>query len=118
MSMQEKIQRVLSVKRYPEIGKIYKHYKGGKYEVGTLGKRRGAENIEDVCKQLDSIKLNAKAKKLINELKSAFCEDLVIYKSIGYGSVHARPRPMWFDKITHEGYVKAFGEVERFELEK
>lgn len=54
---------------YPEIGKIYQHYKGGLYRVLTLTTH--------------------------TERK----ETLVIYQSIGFGSIYARPLEMWFDKI-------------------
>lgn len=56
--------------KYPEIGKTYKHYKGGKYEVLTLAKHSETNEI------------------------------LVIYKSLHFGSVHGRPLSMWFDEIT------------------
>ena len=46
---------------YPEIGKIYKHYKGGDYKVLTLAKHTETDEI------------------------------LVIYKSIQFGSIYARP---------------------------
>lgn len=60
---------------YPEIGRIYQHYKGGRYEVITLC--RHSERDDEV---------------------------LVIYKSIEYGSVHARPLEMWFDDV--DTYIK------------
>lgn len=59
----------MSLIKYPEIGKIYRHYKGGKYKVLTL------------CKHSETD------------------ETLVIYKSIHFGSIHARPLSMWFDDI-------------------
>jgi len=59
--------------KYPEIGKRYKHYKGGLYDVITLVKH--SENDET----------------------------LVIYKSIHFGSVYARPLTMWFDEINVDG---------------
>lgn len=66
--------------QYPEIGKNYRHYKGGLYKVLTLAKH---SEIEEV---------------------------LVIYRSVHFGSVHARPLNMWFQKI------KGIGN--RFKLEK
>jgi hypothetical protein len=54
---------------YPEIGKTYKHYKGGKYEVITLAKHTNNN------------------------------EPLVIYKSIHFGSVHARPLFEWYQSV-------------------
>ena len=68
------------IKKYPEIGAIYKHYKGGKYKVLTMAKHSETD------------------------------EDLVIYQSIGYGSFYARPLSMWFDEVkftTRSGYNKA-----------
>lgn len=70
--------------KYPEIGKIYKHYKGGKYEVITLAKH------------------------------SETNEDLVIYKSIGFGTVYARPLKMWFQTVEKAQAMKL--EVIRFVL--
>lgn len=67
--------------KYPEIGKIYNHYKGGKYKVLTLAKHSERED-----------------------------EVLVIYRSIHFGSIHARPLSMWFDKIK--------GKTTRFTLQK
>ena len=109
-------KKTLSVKVYPEIGKMYKHYKGGKYKVLTLAKHSEADEINDIFNQLDSMKLSDKAKSLINQLKIIYSEDLVVYKSIGFGSVHARPLKMWFNEITHEKYIEHFGHVKRFEL--
>lgn len=56
--------------KYPEIGGLYRHYKGGLYKVLTLAKH--SEREEEI---------------------------LVIYRSIHFGSIHARPLSMWFDKI-------------------
>lgn len=67
--------------RYPKVGKKYSHYKGGLYEVLTLAKHSETDEI------------------------------LVIYKSILFGSVHARPLSMWFDVI----HTSSSGmETERF----
>jgi len=57
------------IKVYPEIGKHYDHYKGGRYEVISMATH------------------------------SETGEVLVIYKSIHFGSVYARPLEMWFDDI-------------------
>lgn len=67
---------------YPEIGKLYRHYKGGLYKVITL------------CKHSETD------------------ECLVIYRSIHFGSVHARPLKMWFEEIEQENKTK----VQRFLL--
>lgn len=55
--------------RYPEIGKQYNHYKGGVYEVISLATH------------------------------SETSEVLVIYKSVLFGSVYARPLNLWFDEV-------------------
>jgi len=73
--------------QYPEIGKIYNHYKGGKYEVITLAKHSETD------------------------------EDLVIYKSLHFGSIHARPLKMWFDKIGKDE-LNGNKNIYRFKLEE
>jgi hypothetical protein len=57
------------IKQYPVIGGLYKHYKGGVYEFITMSTH------------------------------SETNEPLVIYKSMHFGSVYARPLSMWFDEI-------------------
>lgn len=60
---------------YPEIGFVYTHYKGGKYEVLMLAKH------------------------------SETNEELVIYKSVQFGNIYARPLSMFFEIVTnHEGF--------------
>lgn len=54
---------------YPEVGKTYSHYKGGKYEVLTLATH------------------------------SETGEALVVYKSLQFGSVYVRPLSMWFEVV-------------------
>jgi hypothetical protein len=54
--------------RYPMPGERWKHYKGGVYEIITLANH--SENQES----------------------------LVVYKSIPFGSVYARPLAMWEDE--------------------
>lgn len=54
---------------YPEIGAKYQHYKGGKYEVITMSTH--------------------------TETK----EPLVIYKSLLFGSIYARPLKQWFELV-------------------
>ena len=66
---------------YPEIGKIYQHYKGGKYKVLTLASH------------------------------SETNEPLVIYQSLLFGSIYARPLYMWFDVIIDKNTT-------RFKLEE
>jgi hypothetical protein len=53
----------------PLPGEKYQHYKGGTYEVISL------------CTHTETN------------------EKLVIYQSLNYGSVHARPLDQWFDEI-------------------
>lgn len=61
-------------KRYPEIGRVYDHYKGGKYQVLTLAKHSETD------------------------------EDEVVYRSLIFGSVYTRPLRMWFEEVeNHEG---------------
>lgn len=68
--------------RYPEVGKQYNHYKGGVYEVISMATHSETDEV------------------------------LVIYKSVLFGSVYARPLAMWFDEITTDSGAK----VERFTL--
>lgn len=68
--------------RYPMPGERWKHYKGGVYEVITLANQ--------------------------SETK----EPLVIYKSIPFGSVYARPLSMWEDECELGGVM-----TPRFRLE-
>lgn len=66
-------------KLYPTVGCKYQHYKGGLYEVISLAKHTETN------------------------------EDMVIYKSLHFGTVYARPLLMWFDEIIlSEGNVKRF----------
>lgn len=60
------------IKKYPLPGEIYDHYKGGRYEVITLAKHTEAEGDD---------------------------EDVVVYKSVSFGSVHVRPLKMWFEEV-------------------
>lgn len=62
--------------KYPEIGKTYLHYKGGKYKVLTLATH--SENGEV----------------------------LVVYQSIHFGSIYARPLSMWFEEVFTEKKIK------------
>ncbi len=64
---------------YPKIGRAYKHYKGGEYEVITLSKH------------------------------SETGEDMVVYKSLHFGSVYVRPLNLWFEVVADGGRkVKRF----------
>lgn len=55
---------------YPKVGKLYKHYKGGTYRVLTLANHADTKEI------------------------------LVIYQSIEFSSIYARPLNDWFDDVT------------------
>lgn len=55
----------METKSYPEIGKTYTHYKGGKYEVISLAKHTETG------------------------------EDMVVYRSLLFGSVYVRPLDSW-----------------------
>jgi len=68
------------IKQYPEICRLYKHYKGGKYEVISMAKHTETG------------------------------EDLVVYKSVHFGSVYARPLSQWFEKV----FVETETEREEF----
>ena len=66
----KKLEQIRKKKvRYPEIGSIYEHYKGGKYKVLHLARHSETKQV------------------------------LVIYQSLEFGDVHARPLKMWFDEI-------------------
>jgi hypothetical protein len=56
-------------KVYPKPGEIWKHYKGGQYQI--------------VC--------------MCNHTETN--EELVIYKSLSFGGHHARPFSEWYDVV-------------------
>lgn len=58
---------------YPKVGAQYQHYKGGLYEVLTMASH------------------------------SETNEPLVIYKSVLFGSIYARPLNMWFEEVKIKG---------------
>lgn len=71
------------IRVYPKIGKMYKHYKGGYYEVLTMATHTETD------------------------------EPLVIYKSIQFGSVYARPLSSWNEDVEIDIYkYKRFTEME------
>ena len=55
--------------RYPIIGRVYQHYKGGKYKILTMANH------------------------------SETGEALVVYQSILFGSTYARPLFMFFEEV-------------------
>ena len=65
---------------YPEPGQVWRHYKGGKYQIVAM------------CNHTDT-----------NEV-------LVIYKSLSFGGVYARPYSEWHDKVLDPefGNVKVY----------
>lgn len=67
---------------YPKLKRRYKHYKGGTYTVLTLAKHSENDDI------------------------------LVIYKSLEFGSIHARPLNVWNEEITLPNKMR----VDRFRL--
>lgn len=70
---------------YPEVGKKYRHYKGGLYEIISLAKH------------------------------SETNEDMVVYKSLLFGSVYVRPLSMWFEIVKHSS-IKFGYDQPRFTL--
>jgi hypothetical protein len=72
---------------YPQPGQVWKHYKGGQYEIVAM------------CNHTDTDEI------------------LVIYKSLSFGGFHARPYYEWHEVIGDEGLVgdEGFKEICRFE---
>jgi hypothetical protein len=69
--------------KYPEVGALYRHYKGGKYKVITLAKHSETD------------------------------ETMVVYQSIHFGSMHVRPLNMWFEEVEIQGLlISRFQEVQ------
>jgi hypothetical protein len=58
--------------KYPEVGKYYRHYKGGLYKVLHLAKHTENDEV------------------------------LVIYQSIHFGSFYARPLDSWNEPVAHQ----------------
>ena len=73
---------------YPQPGQIWKHYKGGQYEIVAM------------CNHTDTDEI------------------LVIYKSLSFGGFHARPYYEWHEVIGDEGLVGDEGFKEFFRFEK
>jgi hypothetical protein len=60
----------------PLPGQIWQHYKGGTYEILTCANHTETQEV------------------------------LVIYRSVSFGSVYARPLSIWYDEITVAGQKK------------
>jgi hypothetical protein len=73
---------------YPQPGQVWKHYKGGQYEIVAM------------CNHTDTDEI------------------LVIYKSLSFGGFHARPYYEWHEVIGDEGLVGDEGFKEFFRFEK
>ena len=72
--------------KYPEIGGTYQHYKGGKYMIISLAHHTETDEV------------------------------LIIYQSIGFGSIYARPLNMWFELVgVSDGMVPRFEEIKQKE---
>jgi hypothetical protein len=65
-------------KNYPLPGETYQHYKGGIYEVVCLANNTDTD------------------------------ESLVIYKSLSFGSIYARPLKEWSDNVEMEVLGKSY----------
>lgn len=113
-------------KELPEIGKDYRHYKGGKYNVLTMAKHSEIDEIKDIIgklkEQFPGLVKNSEGAILLHKLEKIVSDDYVVYKSIHYGSVHARPLHMWFQRVSvPDGHgsknVKRFEEVTKQENE-
>ena len=62
--------------KYPVPGQIWKHYKGGQYEIIAM------------CNHTDTD------------------ESLVIYRSLSFGGYHARPYNEWHDEVWVDNHCK------------
>ena len=58
------------------IGKVYKHYKGNKYQVLALAKH------------------------------SETSEDMIVYQNIEKGDVWVRPKRMWFEIVDNKNTIR------------
>jgi len=68
------------MKKYPQPGEIWQHYKGGQYEIVGMCNHTTTDEV------------------------------LVIYKSLSFGGFHARPYDEWHDDVQspHSFYKKRF----------
>ena len=66
-----------SFTRYPELNRIYSHYKGGRYEVMSLATHTETNEV------------------------------MVVYRSILFGTVYVRPLSLWFDQVKSiDGHIR------------
>lgn len=96
---------------YPEINSDYRHYKGGRYTVITLAKHSEHDRMEHIIERLEKQKMSAEGTVLLAELKKIVLDTQVVYKSVGFGSVHIRPLFMWFQKIKQSDVLKRFTKI-------
>lgn len=96
---------------YPEINKDYRHYKGGRYNVMTLGKHSEVERMKFIFERLEKQQLSPEGSVLLDELKKIVLDTQVVYKSVHFGSVNIRPLFMWFQKVKNNDVLKRFTEI-------
>ena len=72
----------IEIVEYPKINGLYKHYKGGEYVVFSMATHTETE------------------------------EKMVLYKSILFGSIYARPLSVWNEKVKVDGEM-----IERFQYQ-
>jgi hypothetical protein len=58
-----------TIENYPELNRIYKHYKGGRYEVISMATHTETDEL------------------------------MVVYKSLLFGSVYVRPLKIWNETV-------------------
>jgi hypothetical protein len=70
----------------PLPGQIWEHYKGGTYEILNCAKHTESDEI------------------------------LVIYRSVAFGTIYARPLSIWYDTIEVPGVKKKVNRFEQIRL--
>jgi hypothetical protein len=75
-TVKEKTSKQNNTGKYPVPGQIWKHYKGGQYEIIAM------------CNHTDTD------------------ESLVIYRSLSFGGYHARPYNEWHDEVWVDNHRK------------
>ena len=86
-------------KQMPEVDAFYRHYKGGKYKVLTLAEHSEKDEFKRIFEELALNPLSKDVQTLVEQLKKIALADLVVYRSVHYGSTHARPLEMWHDQV-------------------